>query len=126
MRFTALRRRVLELIWDGHRPMKAYDLLERLQGERTGAAPPTVYRTLDFLLREGLIHRVESLNAYVGCAHPGHGVQEQLLVCGVCGVVAEVVDCEVEVALQRQAEEIGFCVVRAVVEVVGICPRCRA
>ena len=70
-RFTELRGRVLELVWDSHRPIGAYAILERLKSDGRSAAPPTVYRALDFLMGVGLVHRIESLNAYVGCAHPG-------------------------------------------------------
>ena len=68
--FTPLRRRVLELVWSSHGPVGAYELLDELRAERRGAAPPTVYRALDFLMGNGLIHRIESLNAYVGCGSP--------------------------------------------------------
>ncbi|MFP4648728.1 MAG: Fur family transcriptional regulator [Halorhodospira sp.] len=124
MRFTRLRRRVLELIWDEGRPVKAYELLERLRGERSGAAPPTVYRTLDFLLREGLVHRVESLNAYIGCGSPGHSHPVQLLVCQGCHQVAELADPEIAQLLQRKARGLGFRTDSAVVELEGVCPRC--
>lgn len=124
MRFTRLRRRVLELIWDEHRPVKAYELLDRLRGERAGAAPPTVYRTLDFLLQEGLIHRVESLNAYVGCGKPGHVHPVQLLVCRSCAAVAELADDDVARLLQHKAGQMGFQTDSAVVELEGVCPQC--
>jgi Fur family zinc uptake transcriptional regulator len=72
LRLTALRRRVLELVWQSHKPLGAYDILAVLS-EQDGrrAAPPTVYRALDFLLENGLVHRISSLNAFVGCVHPG-------------------------------------------------------
>ena len=75
--FTALRRQVLELVWSSHGPVGAYDLLDMLRAKRRNAAPPTVYRALEFLLQCGLIHRIESLNAYVGCGSPyeHHGGQ---------------------------------------------------
>src|SRR5262245_4876474 len=84
-RLTPLRRRVLELVWASHRPAGAYALLDRLREDGRGAAPPTVYRALDFLLERGLIHRIESLNAFVGCAHPGENHLVQFLICRSCG-----------------------------------------
>ena len=66
-RLTPIRRRVLELVWAGHGPVKAYDILDILRSERSSAAPPTVYRALEFLLAQGLVHKIESLNAYLGC-----------------------------------------------------------
>lgn len=124
MRFTRLRRRVLELIWAGHAPVKAYDLLETLRQERQGAAPPTVYRTLDFLLQERLIHRVESLNAYVGCASPGHREPVQLMVCRSCHAVAELADDRVIQVLRSSAGDMGFRMDRATIELEGVCPEC--
>src|SRR5690606_29433035 len=70
LRLTPLRLEVLELVAASEKPVKAYDLLDRLKTDRAGAAPPTVYRALDFLLDNGFIHKLESINAYVGCHHP--------------------------------------------------------
>ena len=70
-RLTRLRRRVLELVWQGHAAVKAYDLLAELDRKDATAKPPTVYRALDFLMAHGLVHRLESLNSYVGCPQPG-------------------------------------------------------
>ena len=80
LRLTALRRRVLELVWQSHKPLGAYDILAVLS-EQDGrrAAPPTVYRALDFLLDNGLVHRIASLNAFIGCSHPEHAHQGQFL-----------------------------------------------
>src|SRR5690606_29397539 len=69
-RLTELRRRVLELVWQSHRPVGAYPLLAALGRDGHAPAPPTVYRALDFLQAQGLVHRIESRNAYVGCPHP--------------------------------------------------------
>ena len=81
LRLTPIRRRVLELVWASHEPVKAYDILDILRSERDSAAPPTVYRALEFLLGEGLVHKIESLNAYVGCGEPGHADAGQFLIC---------------------------------------------
>ena len=70
-RLTPMRRRVLELVWNGHRPRGAYDILEDLASDGKKPAPLTVYRALDFLVEQGLVHRLESLNAFVGCADSG-------------------------------------------------------
>ena len=85
-RLTDLRRQVLGLVLEAGRPVGAYDLLDRLRGTRRGAAPPTVYRALEFLMEHGLIHRVERLSAFVGCPvhdHAGHAAQ--FLICVGCG-----------------------------------------
>jgi Fur family zinc uptake transcriptional regulator len=129
-RLTPLRQRVLELVWrshapGSHAPVRAYDLLARLSKKSTAAAPPTVYRALDFLLAQGLIHRIESLNAYVGCMHPEGTHGGQFLICSDCGAAAEVHDPRVDAAVARRAKELGFAVRRKTIEVEGICPPCQ-
>jgi Fur family zinc uptake transcriptional regulator len=124
-RLTDLRRRVLELVWTGHKPMRAYDILEALGKERDGAAPPTVYRALDFLLAQGLIHRIESLNAFIGCIAPGRPHGGQFLICRSCGAVAELDEGRIDEAIRAGAEAAGFTVEHKAVEATGLCARCR-
>ena len=121
LRLTPLRRRVLELICQSHEPVKAYDLLDRLRNERRGAAPPTVYRVLDFLREQGLVHRIESLNAYLGCGAPGHTGTGQFLICDDCGEVAEMDDRDIFGVIAAKAGNLGFTVDRHTVEVRGHC-----
>ncbi len=125
---TPLRRRVLELVWRSHEPQGAYDILETLQGHKADrrAAPPTVYRALDFLLGQGLIHRIESLNAFVGCVEPNEPHTGHFLICDACGGAAEVNDRRVGDALRASAGEIGFKVERETIELRGLCPACQA
>lgn len=125
VRLTALRRRVLEMIWGQHEPILAYELLDRLRTERTGVTPPTVYRALDFLLKNGLIHRIESLNAYVGCGGPWVPHTGQFLICSDCNAVAELDDPEIHELVRRKARGVGFNVDRQTIEVSGLCPDCR-
>ena len=123
-RFTALRRRVFELVWCHHKPIGAYDLLEKLQRDgRT--APPTVYRALDFLLELGLIHRITSLNAYVGCSHPEDLHDGQFLICTACRSYAELNVESISNAIDDSARDSGFAVQRHTVEIMGLCPRCQ-
>lgn len=129
-RLTDLRRRVLELVWESHAPVGAYEILERLGLERLGlerrrAAPPTVYRALDFLSREGLIHRIDSLNAFVGCVAPGAAHRAFFLICRRCRDAVELRDQALEGTLERVATSAGFAVERATVELAGACARCR-
>jgi Fur family zinc uptake transcriptional regulator len=123
-RLTALRRRVLELVWSGHRPVGAYAILELLQREGR-AAPPTVYRALEFLQERGLVHRLASLNAYVGCVRPGRPHAGQFLICAACRTAAELDAPRVAAAIAESAESAGFQVSHQTVEVLGLCPDCR-
>ena len=127
---TALRRRVLEMVLEAGQPVGAYALLDRLRAERPGAAPPTVYRALDFLLENGLIHRVERLNAFLPCIEAGHGHDHdhphQFLICGRCGRTTELSDDAVARALAEAARAAGFHPGRATVEVDGTCAACAA
>lgn len=125
LRLTPLRRRVLELVWAQHEPVGAYELLDTLRAERGSAAPPTVYRTLEFLLANGLVHRIESLNAFVGCGAPGKSHTGQFLICEGCGTVGELDDREIEAMLRRKAGEAGFSAARQTIEIIGRCPGCR-
>lgn len=125
-RLTAQRRRVLELIWQEHAPVGAYDLMARLSALEGGnVAPPTVYRALDFLFAHGLIHRIESLNAYIGCACPGERHAGHFLICRRCHLAAEMSDEGLSAALVKSAEGRGFTVERETVELCGLCPECR-
>ena len=125
VRLTTLRRRVLELIWDGHQPAGAYAILEALRRENRKAAPPTVYRALEFLSAHGLIHRIESLNAFIGCVRPDRPHAGQFLICEHCGTTAELRDEEIDAAVARSALRAGFQTIRQTVEVTGLCPECR-
>ena len=124
LRLTELRRRVLELVWSKHEPARAYDLLEELRSERRRAAPPTVYRALEFLIENGLVHRIESLNAYVGCAGPRNPHVGQFLICRKCSAVAELDGGEIARMVSRKARDLGFKVERQTIEVAGLCPQC--
>ncbi len=125
IRLTPLRRRVLELVWGGHAPVGAYDILKHLSQEHEGAAPPTVYRALDFLLEQGFVHRIESLNAYVGCANPDRDHVGQFLICKACGSTAELHEQAIDEAIALGADKRRFLVQRSTVEAHGLCPSCR-
>lgn len=128
-RLTELRRAVLELILAAPGPTGAYDLLARLREKRGAAAPPTVYRALEFLQQQGLVHRIERLAAFVGClddhAHgQAHGAQ--FLICHACGRVAEIEDGALRQAATAAAARAGYSVTRATVEMEGLCAACQA
>lgn len=124
-RLTELRRQVLGLILDREGPTGAYDLLDQLRSTRHGAAPPTVYRALEFLLEQGLIHKLERLSAYVGCIQEeDHDHAAQFLICRSCGRVIEIEDHELAHALQDAAKRQGFIIGKATIEAEGQCAAC--
>ena len=124
-RLTDLRREVLGLILDADAPTGAYDLLDRLRATRHGAAPPTVYRALEFLLEQGLVHKLESLSSFVGCVSHGDADHAaQFLICRACGQVTELDDHELAHALQDAAKRLCFTVGKATIEAEGRCANC--
>ncbi|GAN82163.1 Fur family transcriptional regulator [Acidocella aminolytica] len=124
---TALRREVLELILQAQTPVTAYQLLDQLKPIRKSAVPPTIYRSLEFLLENKLIHKIERLNAFVPCAEADHHhADAQFLICKNCGAVIEIEDYGVSEALAQAAAKHGFTPSRAVVEVDGLCAACAA
>ena len=126
-RLTALRRRVLELVWRSHGPVGAYEVLDWLRIEDgRSAAPPTVYRALDFLIEQKLIHRIESMNAFVGCIDPGNPHSGQYFICRDCGNVTELDDAGIGDAVRRQANQRGFDAHRQMIEIHGTCRGCAA
>ena len=124
-RLTILRRAVLELILMAEGPVTAYQLLDQLKKKHKGAAPPTIYRALDFLLDNELIHKVESLSAFIPCIDAGnHSLSVQFLICRRCGTVAELEESTVSEALDRAAARQGFRPGSTIVEVQGLCAAC--
>ena len=125
LRLTAIRARVLGLVADAGQPVKAYDLLEQLHDDRGAAAPPTVYRALDFLLANGFIHKLESVNAFVACHHPNarhHSVP--FLICDRCHSATELEDASIVAKLEAAARRLGFAPQAQTLEVHGLCARC--
>jgi|TARA_B110000046_G_C12897289_1_gene356982 Fur family zinc uptake transcriptional regulator len=125
IRLTPIRQRVLELVWEDHEPVKAYDILDKLKQAKSSSAPPTVYRALDFLQEEGLVHKIESLNAYIGCGDPRDFHKGQFFICHDCGSVAELDDDEIRCLLQKKAKYFGFEINDEMVEIKGHCQECR-
>lgn len=125
-RLTPLRRRVLELVWHSHKPLGAYELLDQLTAEGHKPAPPTVYRALEFLLEQKLVHRIASRNAFIGCSHPGAAHAGYFLLCDVCGNAEEICDSRpLGEAVQAAADQAGFEVQSQTLELTGRCHHCR-
>lgn len=125
LKLTKIRQQVLEIIWAQHNPIGAYDVLQKLQEAGHKPAPPTAYRALEFLVSAKLIHRIESLNAYIGCPSPNASHQCQFYICTDCGHIAEVSNSLVSDALNTSAKELGFECQQPVIEVHGVCQNCR-
>ena len=126
VRLTTQRRTVLELLCSSERPLSAYQILNRMRATTPNPAPPTVYRALDFLLEQGLVHKLESLHAFVGCAHPEHPHSSQFLICSDCGTVSEMGNDGIARSLRKAEKAIGFKTRRPVVELLGICADCQS
>ena len=124
LRFTTLRRKVLRLIWNNHGPAKAYAILDQLNRENASAKPSTVYRTLDFLMSTGLIHKVNSLNAYVGCSHPLRHNECYFLICKKCDEIQECCDRGLSQAITETTNKNKFNANGVTLEITGECLEC--
>ncbi len=124
-RLTPLRKKVLQLLLESEGPSKAYDLLEHL-GDDGAAKPPSVYRSLDFLLEMGLAHKIESLNASVACGHWKHGHAAVFLICDKCGIAGELHANDSVKKLTQEVEGVNFKMRSAVIEIRGLCEKCAA
>ncbi|WP_176060708.1 Fur family transcriptional regulator [Paraburkholderia sp. BCC1876] len=125
-KLTPIRRKVLELLLNSGRATKAYSLLDDMRQIHPGSAPPTVYRALDFLLTAGLVHRIESINAFTVChdlTQCQHGI---LVVCQQCGNVTELHQPKLRQALVAQIEDAGYRLASDEIELKGLCSACQA
>jgi len=122
-KFTDLRRRVFEIVAASSTPLGAYEILAVLTEERGRTDPPTVYRALEFLLEFGLLHRVESLNAYLACIE-AHDHVSQFLICRDCGATTELSDNQLVGTMRQAATKQGFSADRFTVEISGQCAAC--
>jgi Fur family zinc uptake transcriptional regulator len=127
-RLTPIRRQVLEALLESHNPLGAYEIIERLAEKNDGRlAPITVYRALDFLRQNGLVHRIESRNAFVACVHNHTGDDLVVfLICERCGAVGEGPGAAVAQALKASSRAAGFSPKSPLIEIVGVCSHCRA
>ena len=124
LRFTPVRRAALEILLHEHRAMGAYELLDGLRDAGFGSQPPVAYRALDFLVANGFVHKIERLNAFIACAHPGAQHSPAFLICRICDAVAEAHALPARGTLGEAARATGFQIERTVVEALGVCPAC--
>ncbi|MDO6727179.1 MAG: transcriptional repressor [Cognatishimia sp.] len=125
LQFTPVRRRVLEILLGEHKAMGAYDILPTLADEGLGKQPPVIYRALDFLVANGFVHKIERLNAYIACAHPGMDHAPAFMICRSCSRVVET-ESRPAAGLNAAAKDIGFAIEATVIEAEGLCPNCQA
>jgi len=125
-RLTPIRRQVLELLLASHRPLGAYEIMDRAAEHGDRPAPITIYRALDFLRDNGLVHRIESRNAFVACVN-NHGTDDLVvfLICEHCGEVGEAPSAMVADQLKSAARAAGFTPKAPVIEIGGVCAHCR-
>jgi Fur family zinc uptake transcriptional regulator len=124
-RMTTTRESVLRLLWQSHKPLGAYQLQDQLAKLLDKPiAPPTVYRAVEFLLQLGLIHRLPSLNADIGCPFPNSEHSNLFMICTECGSVAEMADNTISNMLQSASDKVNFTLQRQCLELFGLCPQC--
>ena len=126
-RLTPLRRRVLELLLQRHKPLGAYEIIDRAAAAGARPAPITIYRALDFLRDNGLVHRIESRNAFIACIN-NHGDDDLVvfMICERCGEVGEAASAAVAGEIKSAARAAGFTPKAPVIEITGVCANCRA
>ncbi|MEM6339886.1 MAG: transcriptional repressor [Pseudomonadota bacterium] len=124
LRLTPVRRKVLELLLQKHRALGAYAILDMLREAGFGSQPPVAYRALDFLSEHGFVHKIERLNAFVACAHPGENHSPAFMICRLCDAVAETQSTPARGELGKAARAAGFQIEKTVVEAEGVCPDC--
>ena len=126
VRLTPTREAILKLLWQGHKPMGAYQLQQQLaKVSEKPIAPPTIYRAIEFLIDLGLVHRIHSLNAYIGCPFPSSEHSNIFMICEKCNTVAEVSDKKVNNLLSAITEKVGFTLRSQSIELFGLCPNCE-
>lgn len=121
---TPIRKEVLSLLLRHPGGLKAYDLLDRVRAERANATPPTIYRALDFLMEQGLAHKIGRMNLFIACRHASHQVPSLFVVCEKCGEVSELEDPKVMKGLTAMIARAGYRLESPEVEITVICPRC--
>lgn len=127
VRLTRIRKAVLQAIWQSHQPLGAYAIAENLnQGSNQRILAPSVYRAIEFLTNLGLIHRIASLNAYIGCPFPGNNHSDLFLICRECGMAAECSAEGLNNQLNAIAEKAQFAPESQSLEIVGLCAQCQA
>ncbi len=123
---TPLRRAILRILAGSDGPIGAYAIMDELaRVQSRSVAPPTVYRTLEFLVENGFVIKIESRNAFAPCDAPGHDHHGIMLICNRCGKSDEIESTKLDALLQETASSSGFRMQRQVVEIEGLCESCH-
>lgn len=125
LQFTPLRRKVFEFLLRGHKPLGAYEVLYLLRQEGFASTPPIAYRVLDFLVTQGFVHRIQGLNAFVACSHPGSSHSPAFMICRKCEKVAEISDKDSQINISKSSGY-DFIVEKTTVEILGVCISCNS
>ena len=127
VKLTPLREQVLEFVWHSHKPLGAYAILDLLAAQtpaKKRQAPPTVYRALEFLQQQGLVHRINSLNAFIGCSQPHAYHNSHFLICRQCETALEIADENIAAATEQIVNQARFSESHTCIEITGLCPNC--
>lgn len=124
IRLSPLRRRVLDIIVAKTQPVGAYDILDALRPLDEAATAAGVYRSLEFLSKNGMIHRLESTKAFVACTLAHYGHSSQFIVCRNCGQAVETNDPSLNNVAQTLANSLGFSLTPGTIEISGLCESC--
>lgn len=123
--FTEIRQKVFEIIIEHTKPIKAYEILDdltKILGK--SSHPPTVYRAIDFLIENGFIHKLNSINSYVGCFHPKIHKECYFLICKKCNIYQECCDKNLTDNIFKTADKRDFIVSNTTLEIEGHCQGC--
>ncbi|MDA0909852.1 MAG: transcriptional repressor [Proteobacteria bacterium] len=124
LRLTPVRRMTLEILLQEHRAIGAYEMLDHLREAGFGSQPPVAYRALEFLVANGLAHKIERLNAFIACTHPGATHSPAFMICRLCQSVAEARSTHIGGSFIDAADAVGFQIEQTVIEAEGVCPAC--
>ena len=124
LKITVIRKRVLEILLEGHKAIGAYEILDKLRYDGAPAQPPIAYRALKFLVSNGFAHKIERLNAYIACGVPGQEHRPAFLICKICKDVSEAKMGSADLELQLKATTENFIIENSIIEAIGLCPSC--
>ncbi|MBC10610.1 MAG: transcriptional repressor [Rickettsiales bacterium] len=124
-RYTEPRKKVLQIIAESPKPLKAYEILKELGKVLNNPKPPTAYRAIEFWHNKNFIHRIESLNAYSICEAGHFHKGSQFMICSTCGDVTESHICKLPQVIKQSTNKVSFKTLSWNIEINGICNKCN-